>query len=88
MFSIKCRVKFTAARTLCLVFYFRCNKRIGLASSGAQTLHPNVNVGRMFVNPQGKSSAKAFALLGTQRMAPPHSCFPSDHFGMDARFEW
>lgn len=43
---------------------------------------------RMFVNPQAKGSAKAFTLLGTERMAPPHSCFPSDHFGMDARFEW
>lgn len=43
---------------------------------------------RMFVNPQAKSSAKTFALLGTQRMAPPEACFPSDHFGMDASFEW
>eukprot|EP00752_Nemacystus_decipiens_P005954 g5377.t1 len=49
---------------------------------------PRARYDRMFVNPQAKSSAKAFALLGTQRMAPPHSCFPSDHFGMDARFEW
>ena len=43
---------------------------------------------RMFVNSQAKSSAKSFALLGTQRMAPPEACFPSDHFGLDACFEW
>eukprot|EP00903_Cladosiphon_okamuranus_P013082 g12203.t1 len=49
---------------------------------------PRARYDRMFVNPEAQSLAKAFALLGTQRMAPPHSCFPSDHFGMDARFEW
>jgi len=49
---------------------------------------PFLCFGRMFVNPLAKGSAKAFTLLGTERMAPPHSCFPSDHFGMDARFEW
>ncbi|CAM9599777.1 unnamed protein product [Laminaria digitata] len=49
---------------------------------------PRARYDRMFVNPQTKSSAKSFSLLGTQRMAPPEACFPSDHFGMDACFEW
>eukprot|EP00904_Undaria_pinnatifida_P008750 jgi/Undpi1/5004/HiC_scaffold_19.g08356.m1 len=49
---------------------------------------PRARYDRMFVNSQAKSSAKSFALLGTQRMAPPEACFPSDHFGLDACFEW
>ncbi|CAN0408433.1 unnamed protein product [Pylaiella littoralis] len=49
---------------------------------------PRARYDRMFVNSLAVGFAKTFALLGTQRMAPPHSCFPSDHFGMDARFEY
>ena len=26
-----------------------------------------------------------FSLVGTQKMAPPHSIFPSDHFGVHSR---
>lgn len=85
MFSIECHIEFAAAHALCLVFPLNKSKRVDLFPCPPSL--PST-FGRMFVNPQAKRSAKAFALLGTQRMAPPHSCFPSDHFGMDARFEW
>ncbi|CAM9457247.1 unnamed protein product [Scytosiphon promiscuus] len=49
---------------------------------------PRARYDRMFVNTEAKDGATSFALLGTERMAPPHSCFPSDHFGLDACFEW
>ncbi|CAN0008927.1 unnamed protein product [Ectocarpus sp. 4 AP-2014] len=49
---------------------------------------PRARYDRMFVNGQAKGYARSFALLGTERMAPPHSCFPSDHFGLDTCFEW
>ncbi|CAM9355971.1 unnamed protein product, partial [Hapterophycus canaliculatus] len=49
---------------------------------------PRARYDRMFVNPEAKDMARSFTLLGTERMAPPHSCFPSDHFGLDACFEW
>lgn len=42
---------------------------------------------RMFVNPAARACAKAFRLVGTERMPAPHSCFPSDHFGIDCMFE-
>lgn len=69
-----------------MLFLLNTRARVNLCR--CPLIHAPSNFGRMFVNPQAKSSAKAFALLGTERMAPPHSCFPSDHYGMDARFEW
>ncbi|CAM9429125.1 unnamed protein product [Sphacelaria rigidula] len=49
---------------------------------------PRARYDRAFLNPKAKEGARSFALLGTERMAPPHSCFPSDHFGIDCSFEW
>ena len=83
-------------RTAHGVAYPLGHKCLGLSSSKSVSmlcsLHSSVSprfrsIDRMFVNPQAKGLARSFALLGTERMAPPHSCFPSDHFGLDACFE-
>lgn len=59
-----------------------------LPSLPHQLLHPALLRPRAYLNPKAKAFAKSFALLGTERMAPPEACFPSDHFGMDCSFEW
>lgn len=40
------------------------------------------------MNPVAKAGARSLSLLGTERMAAPELCFPSDHFGLECKFDW